>query len=60
MTEPLVEVAGLQTHFAVRKGLLRRAVGAVRAVDGVGSRLQLAALLARMCRVGGGGGKAQG
>ena len=35
MTEPLVEVAGLQTHFAVRKGLLRRAVGAVRAVDGV-------------------------
>jgi replication factor C subunit 2/4 len=39
-----------------------RAVGAAhaRAVDGVGSRLQLAALLARMCRVGGGGGKAQG
>ena len=35
MTSPLVEVAGLQTHFPVRKGLLRRAVGAVRAVDGV-------------------------
>jgi oligopeptide/dipeptide ABC transporter ATP-binding protein len=36
MTQPLVEVAGLETHFPVRKGFLRRAVGAVRAVDGVG------------------------
>jgi oligopeptide/dipeptide ABC transporter ATP-binding protein len=32
---PLVAVAGLETHFPVRRGLLRRAVGAVRAVDGV-------------------------
>jgi oligopeptide/dipeptide ABC transporter ATP-binding protein len=33
--EPLVDVAGLETHFPVRKGLLRRQVGSVRAVDGV-------------------------
>jgi peptide/nickel transport system ATP-binding protein len=31
----LVEVAGLRTHFPIRKGLLRRVVGAVQAVDGV-------------------------
>ena len=35
MTQPFVDVAGLQTHFPVRKGLLRRTVGFVRAVDGV-------------------------
>ncbi|MFM7034242.1 MAG: ABC transporter ATP-binding protein [Planctomycetia bacterium] len=34
-TSPLVEVSGLETHFPIRKGLLRRMVGAVRAVDGV-------------------------
>jgi len=33
--ELLVDVAGLETHFPVRKGLLRRQVGSVRAVDGV-------------------------
>lgn len=32
---PLLEVAELKTHFPIRKGLLRRQVGAVRAVDGV-------------------------
>jgi len=32
---PLLDVAGLETHFPVRKGLLRRQVGSVRAVDGV-------------------------
>ncbi len=31
----LVEVEGLKTHFPVLAGLLRRRVGAVRAVDGV-------------------------
>ncbi len=31
----LLEVADLKKHFPVRKGLLRRAVGAVHAVDGV-------------------------
>jgi peptide/nickel transport system ATP-binding protein len=35
MTAPLLEVQDLQTHFPIRKGLLRKTVGAVRAVDGV-------------------------
>ena len=33
--EPLLAVTGLETHFPIRRGLLRRPVGAVRAVDGV-------------------------
>ena len=33
--EPLVRVDDLRTHFPIRRGLLRRQVGAVRAVDGV-------------------------
>ena len=32
---PLVAVERLETHFPIRKGLLRRQVGTVRAVDGV-------------------------
>ncbi|MCC6468915.1 MAG: dipeptide ABC transporter ATP-binding protein [Alphaproteobacteria bacterium] len=32
---PILEVAGLVKHFPVRKGVLQRAVGQVRAVDGV-------------------------
>ena len=32
---PLLEVDNLQVHFPIRRGLLRRQVGAVRAVDGV-------------------------
>ncbi len=32
---PLVETRGLQKHFPVRRGLLRRTVGQVQAVDGV-------------------------
>ena len=35
MTVPLLSVTGLRTHFPIRRGLLRRTVGAVRAVDGV-------------------------
>ena len=35
MTPPLLDVNDLQTHFPIRRGLLRRTVGAVRAVDGV-------------------------
>jgi peptide/nickel transport system ATP-binding protein len=31
----LVDVEALQTHFPIRRGLLQRKVGAVRAVDGV-------------------------
>jgi peptide/nickel transport system ATP-binding protein len=33
--EPLLEVTGLEKHFPVRGGLLRRPVAAVKAVDGV-------------------------
>ncbi len=35
MTAPLLDVHDLQTHFPIRKGLLRKTVGAVQAVDGV-------------------------
>ncbi|WP_067185845.1 ABC transporter ATP-binding protein [Microtetraspora niveoalba] len=35
MTEPLLSVQDLQKHFPVTKGLLKRQVGAVKAVDGV-------------------------
>jgi oligopeptide/dipeptide ABC transporter ATP-binding protein len=34
-SDALLSVSGLQMHFPVRRGLLRRTVGAVRAVDGV-------------------------
>ena len=33
--DPLLKVRGLQKHFPITKGLLRRQVGAVRAVDGI-------------------------
>ena len=32
---PLIEVSDLKKHFPIRKGIFRRAAGAVRAVDGV-------------------------
>ncbi|GIH71611.1 ABC transporter ATP-binding protein [Sphaerimonospora thailandensis] len=35
LTEPLLSVRGLEKHFPVTAGLLKRQVGAVRAVDGV-------------------------
>ncbi len=35
MSENLLEVTGLQKHFPITKGLLKRRVGAVRAVDGI-------------------------
>jgi peptide/nickel transport system ATP-binding protein len=34
-SEVLLEVEGLRVHFPIRKGLLQRAVGHVKAVDGV-------------------------
>ncbi len=34
-SQPLVQVSDLRVHFPIRRGLLRRQVGAVRAVDGV-------------------------
>jgi peptide/nickel transport system ATP-binding protein len=33
--EVLLKVTGLQKHFPIRKGLLQRQTGAVRAVDGI-------------------------
>src|SRR4029450_1504182 len=35
MSENLLEVTGLQKHFPITKGLFRRQIGAVRAVDGI-------------------------
>src|SRR4051812_12151652 len=35
MSAPLLEVRDLRKHFPVRRGMLRRVVGQVRAVDGV-------------------------
>jgi oligopeptide/dipeptide ABC transporter ATP-binding protein len=35
MTEPVVTVENLQKHFPVQRGLLRRTVATVRAVDGI-------------------------
>jgi oligopeptide transport system ATP-binding protein len=35
MSAPLLEVRDLAKHYPIRRGLLRREVGAVRAVDGV-------------------------
>jgi peptide/nickel transport system ATP-binding protein len=34
-TENLLEVTGLEKHFPITRGLLRRKIGAVRAVDGI-------------------------
>lgn len=42
----VLEVHGLAVHFPVRKGLLRRVVGHVRAVDGVDLRLAAGRTLA--------------
>ncbi len=36
---PLLEVEGLEVHFPIRRGLFKRTVGAVRAVDGVSLQL---------------------
>ena len=37
--EPLLEVSNLKTYFPVRKGIWRRTVGYVKAVDGIDLRL---------------------
>ena len=34
-TDALLSVTGLQKHFPIKRGLLRRTVGAVKAVDGI-------------------------
>ncbi len=38
-SKPLLEVTDLQVHFPIRRGILQRVVGAVRAVDGVSLQL---------------------
>lgn len=43
---PLLEVDGLKVHFPIRKGLLQRAVGVVKAVDGISFRLMAGQTLA--------------
>jgi oligopeptide/dipeptide ABC transporter ATP-binding protein len=45
-TAPLLRVENLSKHFPVRKGVLRRAVGAVRAVDDVSLDLRAGETLA--------------
>jgi ABC-type dipeptide/oligopeptide/nickel transport system ATPase component len=35
MAQPILEVKDLQVHFPIRRGLLQRTVGHVKAVDGV-------------------------
>jgi oligopeptide/dipeptide ABC transporter ATP-binding protein len=44
--ETILEVTGLKKHFPIRKGLLRRVVGQVRAVDGVDLHIQRGETLA--------------
>ena len=38
-SKPLLEVSDLRVHFPIRRGVLQRAVGAVRAVDGLSLQL---------------------
>ncbi len=40
MSEPILEVEGVRKHFPIRKGLLLREVGQVKAVDGVSFAVQ--------------------
>jgi peptide/nickel transport system ATP-binding protein len=44
--EPLVSLEGVKIHFPVRKGLLRRVVDQVRAVDGVSLEIPRGSVLA--------------
>ncbi|HMM55042.1 MAG TPA: ABC transporter ATP-binding protein [Candidatus Desulfobacillus sp.] len=43
---PLLQASGLKVHFPIRKGLFRRVVGQVRAVDGVSLELRQGRTLA--------------
>ncbi|MBI5937245.1 MAG: ABC transporter ATP-binding protein [Betaproteobacteria bacterium] len=43
---PLLQVRGLALHFPIRRGLFRRSVGAVKAVDGVSLELRAGETLA--------------
>lgn len=46
MPSPLLEVDNLQVHFPIRRGVLQRTVGYVRAVDGVSLRISAGRTLA--------------
>ena len=46
VSEALVRLEGLEVHFPVRQGVLKRTVGQVRAVDGVDLRIQRGQILA--------------
>lgn len=50
----LLSVAGMKVHFPVRKGLFRRTVGYVRAVDGVSLEIQSGRTLALVGESGSG------
>jgi len=43
---PMLRTDGLEVHFPIRRGLFRRAVGSVRAVDGVSLRVGIGECLA--------------
>ena len=45
MAEPLLKVENLTKHFPIKRGLLSRTVGAVRAVDGVSFHLEAGEVL---------------
>ena len=46
ISEALVRLEGLEVHFPVRQGVLKRTVGHVRAVDGVDLRIERGQILA--------------
>jgi peptide/nickel transport system ATP-binding protein len=51
---PLLEVAGLKVHFPIRKGVFRRVVGHVKAVDGVSLSVKAGQTLALVGESGSG------
>ena len=46
ISEALVRLEGLEVHFPIRQGVLKRTVGHVRAVDGVDLRIERGQILA--------------
>lgn len=54
IAEPLVSATGLTKHFDVRRGVLRRKVGSIRAVDGVDLTIRRGSSLALVGESGSG------